>query len=151
MTRTPTELRTDGDVVRRRIFAYFADVVAVLGAVATLLSARKKFSVLRTGATLAVAGIVAFPYHILLEGATGRTFGKTLFGIVVVRESGEPCTYRAAAIRTLFRFVDWVPVAYAAGLASMALDGRHRRLGDRAAGTVVVRTRNPSGGGVDRE
>lgn len=141
MTRTTAELRTDGDAIRRRILAYVADVVVVVGAIALLERAGgRRLSVRAALRGLAVAGLVAGPYHVLLEGATGQTPGKRLLGLAVVRADGEPCTYRAAAVRTLFRFVDWLPVAYATGLASMVLDGRHRRLGDRAAGTVVVRT-----------
>ena len=138
MTRTPTEPSTDGEV-RRRIGAYLVDVLAVLGAVASLLNVREKLSIPRATAVLAVGGVVAFPYHILLEGATGRTLGKAAFGIRVVRADGAPCTYRAAAIRTLLRFVDWMPAAYLAGLVSIALTRRGQRLGDVAAGTVVVR------------
>ena len=132
--------------------AYLADVVAVLGGVALAQRTRgRRLSVRAAVRGFALAGLLAGPYHVLLEGGPGQTVGKRLLGIAVVGEGGEPCTYRAALIRTLFRFVDWIPVAYAAGLASMVLDGRDRRLGDRAAGTVVVRTGDRRERSADRE
>lgn len=141
MTRTTSERRTDGDVIRRRILAYVADAVALVGGVTVAQLVReRRFSVRDAIRAAAICGLLAGPYHVLLEGTTGQTPGKRLLDVAVVRDDGSPCTYRAAAIRTLFRFVDWVPVAYAAGLVSMLIDDRHRRLGDRAAGTVVVRT-----------
>ncbi len=139
MTRTPPEARTDR-TVRRRALAYAADVVAVLGAVGLFECARGRRSVRDAVRGFVVAGLLAGPYHVLLEGGVGQTVGKRLLGIAVVTDEGEVPTYRAALTRTLYRFVDWLPAAYGVGLLSMVLDGRNRRLGDRAAGTVVVRT-----------
>ena len=123
------------------MLAYVADVFAVLGGVALCLRARGRRPSARNAVRgFVVAGLVAGPYHVLLEGGPGQTVGKRLLGLAVEREDGGPSTYRAALTRTLYRFVDWLPAAYALGLGSMLLDGRDRRLGDRAAGTVVVRT-----------
>ena len=144
MTRTRPEARTDR-TIRRRILAYAADVVAVLGAVGLLQCARGRRSVRDAVRGFVVAGFLAGPYHVLLEGGVGQTVGKRLLGIAVVSEEGGTPTYRAALTRTLYRFVDWLPAAYVAGLLSMVLDGRNRRLGDRAAGTVVVRTDDSPG------
>lgn len=126
--------------IRRRVLAYLADAVAVVGCVAAFQRVRKRSPTRGVVSTLAITGVLAFPYHILLEGAVGQTLGKRLVGIRVTAEDGAPCSYQSAAIRTVFRFVDWLPVAYIAGLASIALTERHQRLGDVAAGTIVVRT-----------
>ena len=138
MTRTTSERRIGGGTIRARALAYAVDVVAVLGAVVLAQCARGRRSIRGVVRGFVVAGLLAGPYHVLLEGGVGQTVGKRLLGIAVVREDGGPCTYRAALIRTLYRFVDWFPAAYGVGLLSMVLDGRCRRLGDRAAGTVVV-------------
>ena len=123
------------------MLAYLADVLAVLGGAALCLRARGRRPSLRNAVRgFVVAAVAAGPYHVLLEGGPGQTVGKRLLGLAVEREGGRPPTYRAALTRTLYRFVDWLPAAYALGLTSMLLDGRDRRLGDRAAGTVVVRT-----------
>lgn len=92
-------------------------------------------------------GVVgAFLYHIVFEGTWGQTPGKKVFGIVVVRENGEPCTYGAATVRTAFRLVDALPIAYLAAFVSIRLTERQQRLGDIAAGTVVSETDDRRGG-----
>lgn len=123
---------------RRRIAAYLVDF-AVLGlpllaAVARLDLGRKR---LRRGG--AVALLVANLYHVIFEGTTGRTPGKRALGIRVVDADGGRCTYRGATLRTLGRFVDFLPVGYLAAFVSMAATDRRQRLGDLLGGTVVVR------------
>ena len=125
--------------VRSRVLAYLADAV-VVGSVLAVWEARGRSSEGSVASSLAVSVLVAFPYHVLCEGGNGQTPGKKMLGIAVTKEDGDPCTYRSAAIRTAFRFVDWLPVAYLVGLASIALTERSQRLGDVAASTVVVRT-----------
>lgn len=127
------------DIIRRRILAYIADAVAIIGGIGAVQSVRGRSSERNIAITIAISGILAAPYHVLLEGTTGQTLGKKLLRIAVVRENGKPCTYRGAAIRTVFRFIDWLPVAYLVGLTSMVVTERQQRLGDLAAGTVVVR------------
>ena len=149
--------RVGREVIRRRILAYVADAFVVVGAVAVALrtSTSERSTAWRIAVGMAVSGLVAIPYHVLLEGTTGQTLGKKLFRVTVVGEGGEPCTYRRATIRTVFRVVDWLPAAYLAGLTAMVITGRRRRLGDFAAGTVVVRedeltgARGRSGRGED--
>lgn len=132
----------DEATIRDRILAYVADAVAVLGSFWVLTGRRWQSAPRRAAATLVGAGVVAFPYHVLLEGAFGRTPGKALLGIAVVGKDGGPCTYARAAVRTALRFVDWLPAGYLAGLLSIAVTERRQRVGDLLAGTVVVRTRN---------
>lgn len=85
--------------------------------------------------------IVLFAYPITLETWTGRTVGKQLLGLRVVTEEGGPVRFRHAAIRAALQFVDLllVPVG-AVGVLSMLAGRRDQRLGDRLAGTVVVRS-----------
>ena len=122
----------------RRIAAYIVDFVVLgpplLAAVARLDPDGGR---LRRGGALAL--LVANVYHVLFEGTTGRTPGKRALGIRVADADGGPCTYRAATLRTLGRFVDFLPVAYLAAFGSMALTERRQRLGDLLGGTVVVR------------
>jgi uncharacterized RDD family membrane protein YckC/uncharacterized membrane protein SpoIIM required for sporulation len=81
-------------------------------------------------------------YFILFEGLRGgQTPGKRLVGIRVVRETGHPVTLGAAALRNLLRIADFLPPPYLVGLALIAFHPRGKRLGDLAAGTVVVRDR----------
>jgi hypothetical protein len=68
----------------------------------------------------------------------GATPGKKALGLVVVHDGGTPVGWPAALTRNLLRFVDFLPVFYLFGLVSMAASRDFRRLGDHAAGTLVV-------------
>lgn len=135
--------------IRRRLFAFLADAV-VVGGLATVIGIRRRGgSLSRAVLTAGIVLVGGLVYHILLEGAWGRTVGKAITGIAVVKVDGGPCTYDAATIRTLLRFVDWLPAGYVVGVAAIRLTQREQRLGDLAAGTLVVRSR-PSGEGNRR-
>ena len=70
----------------------------------------------------------------------GQTPGKRWMGIRVVLDGGYPATARAAAVRNLVRYVDVQPLPTCmVGGITMMLHGQTKRLGDLAAGTVVVR------------
>ncbi len=78
-----------------------------------------------------------FAFETLWDGCTP---GKRAFGLRVVRADGSPLGTREAAIRNLVRIIDLQPgFSCALGGFSMLLDKSGRRLGDLAAGTVVVR------------
>lgn len=70
----------------------------------------------------------------------GRTLGKRILGIEVVRADGLPVGWRESALRNLMLVADFLPAMYFAGLLSMLYDSRSRRLGDIVAGTQVVYT-----------
>ena len=81
-------------------------------------------------------------YHLYFEVFRGgQSPGKRLFQIRVVAEGGYPVTLPRAAVRNLMRIVDILPLPYGVAGVSMFIDPRGRRLGDLAAGTVVVRER----------
>ncbi len=73
----------------------------------------------------------------------GRTPGKQALGIRVVMDTGQPVTAGAAVVRNLVRLLDcyfpFLPVLPA--LLMMFLNKSNKRLGDMAAGTIVVRDR----------
>ncbi len=81
-------------------------------------------------------------YFALFEGLRhGQTPGKHLIGIRVVSDTGHAVTFGAAAVRNLLRIADFLPPPYLTGMVLAALHPRGKRLGDLAAGTVVVRDR----------
>jgi len=97
---------------------------------------------------LAVALLLQFVveagYFIASEGLTGgRSLGKRLVGLQVMRDGGLPLTAEASLVRNLLRLVDLLPGTYVVGLVAMVLSGQGKRLGDQAAGTVVVRLDRP--------
>ena len=81
-------------------------------------------------------------YHLFFEAFRGgQSPGKRLFRLRVVAEGGYPVTLARSAVRNLLRVVDILPLPYGIAGVSMFLDRKGRRLGDLAAGTVVVRER----------
>jgi uncharacterized RDD family membrane protein YckC len=94
-------------------------------------------------AVLIVASfLVFFGYDVAFETlASGRTPGKRAAGLRVVRLGGEPVGFLASAVRNLLRLVDSLPGIYAVGAVCILFSRRNQRLGDLAAGTLVVRER----------
>lgn len=70
--------------------------------------------------------------------ANGQTPGKKTMKLSVVNDDGTPVGFAASLIRNLLRFVDFLPFAYVVGLVTAVMDRQGRRLGDLAAGTMVV-------------
>jgi uncharacterized RDD family membrane protein YckC len=68
----------------------------------------------------------------------GQTPGKRLLGLRVLRADGAPVGWSRSTVRSLLAFADFLPFGFAAGLTAMLLGRRCQRLGDLAAGTVVV-------------
>lgn len=85
------------------------------------------------------AFLVLLGYPILAEGlAGGRTFGKALMRIAVVSTDGTPITFLSAVIRNVLRLVDSLPGTYFVAIASALSTKRSQRVGDLAAGTIVI-------------
>jgi uncharacterized RDD family membrane protein YckC len=79
-------------------------------------------------------------YFFVCEAVWGQTVGKRRLGLRVVRVDGRRLSPTAVAPRTVLRLIDAAPVFYLIGGVTMLLSGRRRqRLGDLAAGTMVVR------------
>jgi uncharacterized RDD family membrane protein YckC len=83
-------------------------------------------------------------YYILFEIFwNGQSPGKRWTGLRVIRTDGTPITISEALIRNLVRIVDFLPLLYGIGIIVMFIDKQSRRLGDLAAGTLVVHDRAP--------
>ena len=81
-----------------------------------------------------------FGYFILFEWLwQGRTPGKRLLGIRVVRDGGFPVDLISSVIRNVVRILEAALGFYAISAVSALLSPLNRRLGDLAAGTIVVR------------
>ncbi len=70
----------------------------------------------------------------------GATPGKRQCHLRVLHEDGTPVGWRASVARNLIRAVDFLPFFYGFGLITMLLNRDFKRLGDLAAGTIVVHT-----------
>lgn len=87
---------------------------------------------------------VYLTYSFYFEWRRSRTPGKGQRGLMVAMTDGRPCTLRASAVRNLLRYVDFLGIPpIVLGLLSAIVSPTGRRIGDRAAGTLVVRTGAP--------
>jgi uncharacterized RDD family membrane protein YckC len=83
-----------------------------------------------------------FGYDVLFEVlASGRTPGKRWSGLRVVLEGGRPIGVGTSLVRNIMRVIDILPGVYTVGLITVVLTARNQRLGDLAAGSLVVRER----------
>ena len=83
-------------------------------------------------------------YFTLFEAFwNGRTPGKRAVGIRVIQRSGRAIGLFESMARNFIRYVDQIPFFYAVGAITMFVTKDHQRLGDLAAGTLVVRERQP--------
>ncbi|HUB29504.1 MAG TPA: RDD family protein [Terracidiphilus sp.] len=81
-------------------------------------------------------------YFTLFEAfANGRTPGKRVARIRVIQQSGRPIGIFESMARNFIRYVDQIPFFYAVGVIVVFATRQHQRLGDLAAGTLVVRDR----------
>jgi uncharacterized RDD family membrane protein YckC len=95
---------------------------------------------------IAILGLIAFAllwgYYVLFEMIwNGQSPGKRWVGLRVIKVSGGPISLVDSAVRNLVRLIDFLPAYYGVGVIVMFLNDRARRLGDLAAGTLVVRER----------
>ena len=102
------------------------------------------------GWILGILGLVSFAllwgYYIAFEILwNGQSPGKRLVGLRVIRVDGTPISASESVIRNLVRLIDFLPLAYGVGVVTMFIDKNSRRVGDLAAGTIVVHDRKLKG------
>jgi len=94
------------------------------------------------GFMLMALGEVIYPVLFEVFG-DGQTLGKRMVGLRVVHADGTRIQWRASVLRNLLLFVDWLPGTYLFAAASMLISRRFQRIGDHAAGTLVVYAEAP--------
>jgi uncharacterized RDD family membrane protein YckC len=138
---------------------WFLAVVALIFLISLIDPSLSHFS--QMGEKWAVAVFIFIPfilywgYFTLFEAFwNGRTPGKRLAKIRVIQRSGRGIGLFESMTRNFLRIVDQFPLVYAVGAMSIFLTREHQRLGDLAAGTLVVHEREnltaPSSGASHR-
>jgi uncharacterized RDD family membrane protein YckC len=94
--------------------------------------------------TLAMFVVNVFYFSIFELLWNGQSPGKRALKLRVLRDTGHGIDARASFIRNLARMVDVLPSLYTLGILTIFFDGKHRRVGDMAAGTLVVRDEKPA-------
>jgi uncharacterized RDD family membrane protein YckC len=125
------------DTVVRAILLVLLEIVLVLGT--RTGSHLDSGHSLTGGGTLLALFALEWGYFVLCESLwNGTTPGKRALRLRVVKVGGTPLSFMDSVLRNLLRAADFLPVAYLLGLLVMSWDSRFARLGDRAAGTMVV-------------
>jgi uncharacterized RDD family membrane protein YckC len=82
---------------------------------------------------------IAFTYYVVMEVRYGWTIGKRVLGLrVVMLEGGGPLSWQASIVRNLLRIVDGLG-CYLVAVIAVLMSDKKQRIGDRVAGTVVIR------------
>jgi uncharacterized RDD family membrane protein YckC len=122
-----------------RFYAYVVDLgvrfVVFIGAL-IVLAQLGRFG---AGLALLVLFLLEWLYPVVFElGPGAATPGKRMVGLAVVMDSGLPVTPAASLTRNLLRAADLLPSFYALGALAMLWRHDFKRIGDIAAGTLVV-------------
>lgn len=128
-----------------RFLAFLVDLFVILGLTAMTGFLLRLFT-LGKGAALqtTIAFVLHWGYHVFFEvRRNGQSPGKRLCGLRVVDARGLPVTFQQSFVRNVVRVLDAAPLFYGLGGLACLTDPRHRRLGDRAADTLVIQERPP--------
>lgn len=89
--------------------------------------------------TLITYFLLEWFYPVLFEvWRDGKTPGKKAMQLRVIHDDGTPITFASSLIRNLLRVVDLLPVFYVTGIVTSVCNRQFKRLGDLAAGSMVV-------------
>jgi uncharacterized RDD family membrane protein YckC len=130
-------LRLAGPVPRA--LAWFIDFLLRTAVVLLVAMLAAYFGLAGWGIVLIAAFFVEWLLPAAFEARWGgQTPGKRLLGIAVLNDDGTPLRWPGALTRNLLRAADFLPFLYGVGLIAMLANRDFKRLGDLAAGTVVV-------------
>lgn len=130
-------MRPAGLLSRALAFGIDLGIRALL--IGVLIMLFKLFDKLGTGLAAIAMFLVNWWYMVLFEVLNqGRTPGKRIMGQRVIQDDGTPIGWASSLIRNLLRFVDMLPFGYCVGAISCLNHPTFKRLGDLAAGTLVI-------------
>lgn len=122
-----------------RILAYSIDIAIRLLLIALLSLLLIFAGDAGVGIILLLSFLLEWFYPVLYEVyRNGQTPGKKALGLQVVNDDLTPVNWNSALTRNLLRAADFLPLAYLGGLLCLVCSRRFQRLGDLAAGTLVI-------------
>ncbi|MDH5324681.1 MAG: RDD family protein [Gammaproteobacteria bacterium] len=125
-----------------RVLAYAIDVFYRSLILFGLFIVLAFFGKMGMGVFLVVTFLLEWFYPVFFEVFyRGQTPGKRSLKLAVVNEDLTPVTWGASVTRNLLRAADFMPFAYLIGLVAMSMGRNFQRLGDLAAGTIVIHRR----------
>lgn len=91
------------------------------------------------GVLLVIIFLLEWAYPVFFEVLRdGATPGKKSLGLRVINDNGTPVSWGTSVTRNLLRAADFAPMFYGFGLCAMLMNKDFKRLGDMAAGTIVI-------------
>jgi uncharacterized RDD family membrane protein YckC len=136
------------DIIVQVILLY---ILIFLAGIALLIVGSFADEALFYAMMIIIAVVVLIGYPTLQETLfRGRTLGKMALGLRVVRVDGGPIRFRHALTRALISVtLEWpglilAPLTWAVSLGTMLAQPQGRRIGDLAAGTLVIHDRTPA-------
>jgi uncharacterized RDD family membrane protein YckC len=148
------ELDFETPEFHKRFFAWLIDVVILIAYYITCYSILGRFTASHTPAdnnlpflyNISAVYLLFFVpmliYHPFFELVmNGQSIGKKLVGIKVIDENGGRPSLYQYLIRWLIRPFDFAFSFYLVGLLTVVLSRKNQRLGDMAAGTLVIKTK----------
>jgi len=122
-----------------RAAAWMVDLLVRSGIMIMLIFILSGFNAVGFAMLVLAWFLINWWYPVLFEVlGNGATPGKRAFDIRVIHDDGTPVGWGPSVVRNLLRQVDFLPLLYMTGLISMLCNRRFQRLGDLAAGTVVI-------------
>ncbi|MYM62948.1 RDD family protein [Pseudomaricurvus sp. HS19] len=122
-----------------RVLAYLLDLAIRFTAILVIFIVLAVLGEAGMGIFLFLVFMVEWFYPVYFEVMRGgQTPGKQVFNIVVVNDDLTPVTWNSSIIRNLLRTADFLPFMYLGGIIAMVVTPGFRRLGDLAAGTLVI-------------
>jgi uncharacterized RDD family membrane protein YckC len=122
-----------------RILAYAIDITIRLLVILAVSIALAFAGNTGMGLILLISFLLEWFYPVFFEVyRQGQTPGKKYLALRVVNDDLTPVNFGTSLIRNLLRVADFFPLFYIGGIISMVLSNRFQRLGDLAAGTIVI-------------
>ncbi|HTF97935.1 MAG TPA: RDD family protein [Cellvibrio sp.] len=122
-----------------RTLAQLLDLLIRFGVTMVIFMVLSLLGRMGLGIALILTFLLEWFYPVYFEVArNGRTPGKKWMGIRVVNDDGTPITFGPSLLRNLLRVVDFLPMAYLIGIISSLCNRQFKRLGDLAAGSMVI-------------
>jgi len=148
------ELDFETPEFHKRLFAWIIDLVIIFAYCVIAVSIVERFSaayksadndlpfLYNMSAVYLLLFVPVLVYHLFFEVVmNGQSIGKKLVGIKVIGEDGGRPALHQYLIRWLIRPVDFAGSFYLVGLLTVVLSRKNQRLGDMAAGTLVIKTK----------
>lgn len=127
-----------------RALAFFIDLLIRGGILLVMFVVLALLGQFGIGLGMILLFLVNWWYMVLFEVLNqGCSPGKQVMGLRVVQDDGTPIGWSASLIRNLLRFVDMLPFGYCLGAISCLQHPHFKRLGDLAAGTLVIYREQP--------